>query len=321
VVVAGVTIYRSNRSNTRQLFRIGNQLTEQRLAAEAVRESEARYRGVADSAVEAIVSADIRGNIIYWNNGAQRVFGHSVEEVLGKPLHILMPERYREAHQSGLARFNATSEAHVIGTTLELRGLRNDGTEFPLELSISNWKIEGENFYSSIIRDMSERKRDEEMARETEARIRGLADSAVEAIISADSDGNIIYWNRAAQSIFGYQEEEVLGMSLALLMPQRYRDAHREGLARFGTTGEPHVIGKILELHGLRKDGTEFPLEASFSSWKTGEGTFYSSIIRDISKRKWAEQELTNSLELTNSNEHLDSALRLLNLLADKPKP
>lgn len=327
MAAAGVAIYRSNRSNTQQLFQIGNQLAEQRLAAEAAEASEARYRGIADSAVEAIVSMDRQGNIIYWNNGAQRVFGYGAEEMLGKPLHVLMPERYREAHQSGLARFNATNEAHVIGTTLELRGLKNDGAEFPLELSISTWKRAGETFYSSIIRDMSERKREEEMARETEARYRALADSAVEAIIFADSEGNINYWNTAAQSIFGYQEEEALGMSLALLMPERYRVAHREGLERFGATGDPHVIGKIIELHGLRKDGSEFPLEASFSSWKTGEGTFYSSIIRDISKRKAAEQDLTNAQELTdsqelnNTNEHLDSALRLLSLLSDKPKP
>ncbi|MFQ5708655.1 MAG: PAS domain S-box protein, partial [bacterium] len=120
----------------------------------------------------------------------------------------------------------------------------------------------------------------------SEQRFRSVAQSASDAIISADSSGYIISWNNGARTIFGYQEEEVLGQPLTLLIPEWDRDAHEKGLKRMTSTGESHVIGKILELEGLRKDASVFPLELSVATWKTEEGTFYSGIIRDITERK-----------------------------------
>jgi len=130
----------------------------------------------------------------------------------------------------------------------------------------------------------------EEALRESEARFRSVVQSANDAIILANSRGNIMAWNKGAQAIFGYREEEVLGKPLSLLMPERYRDAHRRGLERMRSTGESHVIGKTVEFYGLRKDGSEFPLELSLATWKAGEERFYSGIIRDITERKRAEE-------------------------------
>jgi len=302
VAVIGVIISRTQRLNRWQLLLVGNQLTESRRVEKAVRESEARYRAVADSAVEAIVSASSDGKIIAWNEGARRVFGYSEAEALGKPLDIMMPARYQDAHRAGVARYNATHDAHVIGKTIELRGRRKDGAEFPLELSISTWQTAEGTFYSSIIRDITERKRVEEDLRDSEARYRAQADSAVDAIVSADAAGNIVYWNGGAENLFGFPKEEIIGKPLSMLMPERYRNAHRAGLARFGSTGNVHVIGQTLELHGLRRDGTEFPLELTISTWKTGEGTFYSSIIRDITQRKRAEEELNTARPQLNAS-------------------
>ena len=136
-----------------------------------------------------------------------------------------------------------------------------------------------------------ERKRAEVALRESEMRFRSVAESANDAIISADSRGIIIFWNKGAQTIFGYAEEEVLGQPVTLLMPEQYRDSCRRGLERPSSPGESHLIGKTAELQGLRKDGSKFPLELSLASWVTGEETFYSSIIRDITERKRAEEE------------------------------
>ena len=127
---------------------------------------------------------------------------------------------------------------------------------------------------------------------ESEERFRSVTQSANDAIVVADSSGYVISWNKGAQTIFGYREEEVLGQELALLMPEPYREAHRKGLERFKTTGEARVIGKTVELEGVRKDGGEFPLELSLDTWTTEKGTFFSGIIRDITERKHAEEEL-----------------------------
>lgn len=122
-------------------------------------------------------------------------------------------------------------------------------------------------------------------------RLTQIFDSANEAIISSDSDGNIISWNKSAHAIFGYSEEEVLGKPLTLLMPERYREAHRKALDQYCSTGKTRVIGKTVELSGLRKNGNEFAIELSLSTWKAGKEDFFSGIIRDISKRKQAEME------------------------------
>ena len=134
--------------------------------------------------------------------------------------------------------------------------------------------------------------RQSETLRESEMKFRSVAQSANDAIISAGLQGNIIAWNKGAEDIFGYQEQDVLGKPLTILMPERYRGQHQEGLDRMRETGQARVIGKMLELAGVRKNGTEFPLELSIATWKTGEGTFYTEIIRDITERKRTEEAL-----------------------------
>jgi PAS domain S-box-containing protein len=136
------------------------------------------------------------------------------------------------------------------------------------------------------------RQRAEASLRESEMRFRSVAQSANDAIIAADSRGHIIFWNQGAQAIFGYAEADVLDKPLTRLMPPRYRDAHQRGLERLCATGESHVIGQTVELHGYRQDGSEFPLELSLATWHTEDGTFYSGILRDITERKRAEDEI-----------------------------
>jgi PAS domain S-box-containing protein len=136
------------------------------------------------------------------------------------------------------------------------------------------------------------RQRAEAALRESEMRFRSVAQSANDAIIAADSGGNIIFWNQGAQAIFGYAEAEVLGKPLSLLIPPRYRDAHQKGLERLRRTGESRLLGHPIALQGLRRDGSEFDVELSLATWQTEEGTFYSGILRDITERKWAEDEI-----------------------------
>ncbi|NKB71818.1 MAG: PAS domain S-box protein [Candidatus Latescibacteria bacterium] len=125
----------------------------------------------------------------------------------------------------------------------------------------------------------------------SEERLRSITQSAIDAIIVANSQGQIVSWNKGAQNIFGYGEE-IIGQSLTLLMPEQYRQAHQDGLDRFYQTGQMQVIGKTLEMEGLRKDGNAFPMELSIGTWYTEKGTFFSGIIRDITRRKEAEEAL-----------------------------
>ncbi|MCE8428505.1 MAG: PAS domain-containing sensor histidine kinase [Candidatus Methanoperedens sp.] len=129
-----------------------------------------------------------------------------------------------------------------------------------------------------------------EMAKESEEHFHSIIQSANDAIITADSKGDIIFWNNGAQNLFGYRDEEVKGKNLTFLIPERYRDAHQKGMERLLSTGVPHFIGKTVELWGLRKDGSEVIIELSLSTWKTGDKVFYSGILRDITERKYLEK-------------------------------
>jgi len=211
-------------------------------------------------------------------------------------------------YTSGLAwkttGWRAYGESHPA--RYEYQGMRKDGTLIWLECVASLVPWQGQPTVIGAFFDTTERKRAEEALRASEERFRSLAQSANDAIIIADNAANIISWNIGAQSIFGYLEAEVLGRPLSLLMPERHRDAHQRGLERFRLTGKSQVIGKTVELHGMRKDGSEFPLELSLASWQTAEGTFYSGIIRDITERKRAEEMLARQTrELARSNAEL----------------
>lgn len=134
----------------------------------------------------------------------------------------------------------------------------------------------------------------------SEERFRSVAQSAFDAVISIDGAGKITFWNDAAARIFGHSADEILGRPLSTIMPERFRSAHQSGLARVAATGEARVIGKLMEFIGLRKDGSEFPLEISLSRWKTREGTFFTGIVRDITERKKAEQAISALTENLN---------------------
>ncbi|MCX7156596.1 MAG: response regulator [Rhodocyclales bacterium] len=137
---------------------------------------------------------------------------------------------------------------------------------------------------------LSERTQAEALMRVSEARYRAVAQSAYDAIITADSTGKIIGWNRGAETIFGYTEAEVMAMPLTALMPQGYRDRHLGGFNHLMSGGQQHTSGRVVELAGLHKDGREFPIEASLSHWDVTEGRFVTGIIRDITGRKQMEE-------------------------------
>ena len=141
-------------------------IADRKRTEEALRESEEKFRNIAQTAVDAIILGDSVGNIIFWNTSAQRIFGYTEEEIAGNPLTILMPEQYRTGHQKGLERVKSTGESKYFGRITEMQGLRKDGTVFPIELSVSMWKAGEGLFYSGIIRDITRRKElENELAR------------------------------------------------------------------------------------------------------------------------------------------------------------
>jgi len=139
--------------------------------------------------------------------------------------------------------------------------------------------------------DITARKHTAAAIKESETKFRSVAQSAKDAIIIVDKAGKIVFCNAAAQKLFGYRQNELIGKYVNLLMPERFREAHEKGMARVVATGKSSLIDKTIELFGLTQKGREFPIELSLSSWMSAEDIFYTGIIRDISKRKQHEKE------------------------------
>jgi len=234
-----------------------------------------------------VTITDIQGKILYINAAEARMHGFETEELLGKSVHIFAPPEIWEVNPPDLIR-------EMSSWLRESENLRKDGTSFPVHLvSDVIRNASGDPIgIVTISEDITERRKAEILLRDSESKFRSIAESATDAIILTDSEGTINFWNSAAQRIFGYTAHEVLDQKLAMLMPRRYQDAHRDAIERLQSGQSPRTIGRVVELHGLKKSGEEFSLEISLGTWSTLRGTFYSGILRDISDRKAVEQEL-----------------------------
>jgi len=179
----------------------------------------------------------------------------------------------------------------VMGEDAVINGLTQGATDYVLKLKLSRLAPAVKRALSEA-ENLRERKRAEEALQESMEHFRSVADSAVEGIISADRQGLIIYWNKAAKGIFGYSEKEILGQSIAILMPDAYQDQFFCGMGLSKVNTPSRQIARTLEIIGRRKNGDEFPAEISVASWKTHEGVFYTAMVRDITARKQAEENL-----------------------------
>src|SRR5215211_2202527 len=274
----------------RQVDTIVRDITERKLSEEALKKSEARHRAVVDTALDAIVTMSVDGLIRSFNHSAELIFGYTAEEAIGQRLEMLMPERFRKLHRAGFRRYLNTGEAHVIGQPrLELAGRRKDGTEFPLELSLSETRQGEDTLFIGIIRDITERKRSEEELKESEERFKRLAEATFEGV-AITQDGKVVETNASFAAMFRYESSEVIGMTPADFHPPESQGVVRS--ARSSRLEEPY------EAVCLRKDGTTFEGEIRGKMFSYKGHPVRVTAIRDITERKRAEEALKQSEQL-----------------------
>jgi PAS domain S-box-containing protein len=263
--------------------------------ADDPREVAGLLAGLLDSAMDAIITTDDEQRIVLFNRSAERIFGWKRQEILGQPLERLIPERFRPGHASQVRRFGqAGVTSRRMGALNVVHGVRASGEEFPMDASISQLDSPHGKLYTVILRDITERLRAEQEQARLAARLSGLLDSAMDAIITIDESQRIVLYNRAAERIFGWPSQQAMGRTLDFLMPERYRAGHGSQVRRFGATGTTsRGMGDGTVLHGKRANGEEFPMEASISQLDTGDGKLFTVILRDISERVRAQEELS----------------------------
>jgi PAS domain S-box-containing protein len=301
----GAFTYLTKPYNSYELrFALRQIIDAQRLASKVARvegdlsASEERFRTVVGTTPDAVVLADRNGTMILWNQAAARLFGYTEKEVIGQPLTLLMPHRYREAHQAGMTRLETTGETRVMGRTVELHGLRKDGTEFPLELSLGIGKSPEGVFYSGIIRDITRRKQAEEAQRQAEARYQSVVENAVEGIFQTTPDGRFLMANPSLAQMLHYDSPDTLVSTVTDIGRQLYVDPKKREEIR--TLLSRSGVVRAFETDLTCRDGDVISVSVTARGVRDRQGTMvhYEGTIQDISEHKRLAADLLEEIKV-----------------------
>ncbi len=278
------------------LISVVQDITERKRSEEALRESETRYRSVLQSATDAIFTVDGSGMIIGWNSAAERIFGYSYTEAVGQPLTSIVLLYPLDEHTNGMKGLQSEGVQNVIGKTVEFKGFRKDKSVFPIELSLSSWETKSGQYFTSIIRDITERKHAEKTLKESEEQFRVIFEQAAVGMAQVAPDGKWLRFNQRLCDIIGYTREELLTMSFQdIIQP----DDIGNDIANLQRLLADEIQTYSSEKRYIRKDGSSVWVNLTISLVREPTGTpkYFVSIIEDITERRQAEEELKKSEE------------------------
>ncbi len=259
---------------------------------QALHASEERFRALVESATDAIVLADQCGHIIWWNGAAERMFGYSKREALGQSLAILMPERFRAAHNAGIVRLTTGAAAKVIGRTVELVGLTKAGDEFPIELSLASWRAKEGAFFSGIIRNITRRKKAEESVVRLSHQNALILDAAGEGIFGLDLEGRTTFVNATAARMLEWSAAELIGKPLAPLLYRLQDDAtaYISDPLCMPAAIRDGAVHRVQNDVFINKRGMSFPVQYVTSPIREQERPVGAVVVfQDITARKQLE--------------------------------
>ena len=246
---------------------------------------------IIESTDDAVISNDLNGSILSWNKGAQQIFGYSAEEIIGRSILLLIPPEQIQEEFDILEHLQRSEQWDSFQTIR----LGKDGGRIEISLTISplcdtTGRITG---FATLARDCTANKEAERLLLETQSRNAAILHNALDCIISIDHEGRILDFNPAAERVFGYRKEQVLNQILAeAIMPPYMRVAHTRGMNNYMLTGESRVLGRRIEVTGMRSDGTEFPLELAITVIPSDRQPVFTAYLRDVSERKRIDSEL-----------------------------
>ncbi len=265
-------------------------------ASRDARAVETRFGPLLELMPDAIVIINAAGRIVLTTSRADNLFGYEPGELRGMELEKLLPEPFRRVHVADRAGYFTQPRVRPMGIGMELFGMRKDGRIFPVEISLAPLETDEGTLAMSAIRDITLRKK-------AESRFRGLLESAPDAMVIANSGGEITLVNSQTERLFGYSREALLGQPVEMLLPERFRAGHPGLRKSFFDAPRARPMGAGRELFGLRADGSEFPIDVNLSPIESEEGVIVASAIRDVTDRRRIEQTLLEkNMELENAN-------------------
>ncbi len=281
-------------------FALGRRESSARALAErSLRDSEEKYRMLLDGVEDyAIFVLDLRGLVISWNAGAERINGYAADQIVGRSFACLyLPDDVRNGRPEEVLRIAAASGRY---TEIGIRQ-RQDGSQFLAEVIVTALRNRAGELlgFSEISSDLSE-------STESEARYRGLLEAAPDAMIVVNQLGEIVLLNLQVETQFGYRRDELVGQKVKNIIPEGFAERLIADALRSAEDALAQQIGTGIELEGRRKDGSVFPIEIMLSPLESTDGILVTAAIRNITKRKQAEAQLIEKVEeLNRSNEEL----------------
>jgi PAS domain S-box-containing protein len=253
---------------------------------------EGRYRGLLEAAPDGMVVVNQSGEIVLLNAQAEKRFGYHRDELLGQKVTNIIPKGFAERLIADGTRTAAEALAQQIGTGIELIGRRKDGSEFPIEIMLSPLESSDGILVTAALRDITIRKDADKHLAQMESRYRGLMEAAPDGMVVVNQSGEIVLLNAQAEKQFGYRRDELLGQKVTNIIPEGFAERLIADGTRTAAEALAQQIGTGIELNGLRKDGTGFPIEMMLSPLESTEGVLVTAAIRDITVRKDAEKHL-----------------------------
>jgi PAS domain S-box-containing protein len=257
------------------------------------KQAEDKFRLAVEAAPSGVVMVDSKGKIILVNAETERLFDYPRAELIGQSIELLVPARFQNIHAHQRGAFITTPETRRMGVGRELFGRRKNGSEFPIEIGLNPIQTSEGVLVLSVIVDITERKAAEE-------RFRSVVEAAPSGMAMVDDTGKIIMVNAETERLFGYKREELIGQSVEIFVPPRFRQRHPHSRQGYQAAPQVRSMGAGRDLYGLRKDGSEFPVEIGLNPISTPAGMSTLTTILDITARKQAEEALRaahNTLE------------------------
>nr|WP_232312940.1 PAS domain S-box protein [Enterovibrio coralii] len=255
----------------------------------AALQEQQRVEQMLSQSVNSVVSIDGNNNVTYMNAAAEALWGYKAEEVIGNNVKMLVPKEIRSFHDTYVNTNRQTKVDIIVGTSRDVELERRDGTKIWANLSLSRTEVAGEVGYTAFARDITK----EKLAREENEQV---LRQAIDAVISIDQNNLVTFFNPAAEELWGYNSDEVIGENVKMLVPKEFQANHDNYVNNNRRTGNNKIVGSARELELEKKDGSRIWVNFSLSKVDVGGSIGYTAFVRDITAQRMAQEAINQTL-------------------------
>ncbi len=247
-------------------------------------------RKALDQAIDAVVVINQRNNVIYFNHSAEKLWGYKRSEVIGNNVKMLVPDSIRDRHDDLVGANRRTGQDKIVGTSRNLELVRRDGSKVWVNLALSKTRIGFSWGYAAFVRDIT-------VEKEAQDRINQTLEQAIDAVVTIDDANNVTFFNSAAERLWGYSRDEVIGNNVRMLVPGQFQAGHDELVNANRRTGQDKIVGTSRDLELVRRDGAKVWVNLALSKVNLGKSITYTAFVKDISAQRSAQERINQTLE------------------------